>query len=60
MQRTHRGDEGDPPTGAALGVGPRLHGARLGHRRHAAPVDVFGGAKACASVGKVPAFTSRT
>ena len=60
MERTHRRDEGDPAAGGPLGVGPRLHGARLGERRHAAPVDVFGGANACASVGNAPVFTSRT
>src|SRR5262249_46924049 len=63
VQSAHRRHEGDPLTARARRVGPALHGLRFQEPvHHFTPpaATAIGTWKACASVGKTPARTSRT
>src|SRR5258705_10778590 len=59
VERAHGGHERDTLTPRARRVRPCLHGARLEDGLHQ-PALAARGAKACASVGKRPPFTSAT
>src|SRR5439155_1143731 len=59
VERAHGGHERDALAPRAGRVRPRLHGARLADGLHQ-PALAARGAKACASVGKRPPFTSAT